>query len=288
MGSFQPKMTARRDGITVLGDRRAHLSAHGLAEVWRARCVAGATGEYVSLDPRLFIVLDPLDAAIELDIGAGEGASASRAPSVSYLPAGAALKLSVTGETEIQHLDIHFEAKSLDGIEGAQGGLPAEPRLHYPDERVQRLGRLLAAVCTGPTPSSGHYGDGLIAALLAAALRPRIEPGRRTALSDRQLKLAVDMIEARCAERIRLQDLAELTGLSESYFSHAFKAATGMPPHRWQLSARVRRAQDMLARSDAPLIEIAVATGFADQPHFTRVFRTLTGRTPLSWRAEMR
>ncbi|HVI27879.1 AraC family transcriptional regulator [Hansschlegelia sp.] len=102
------------------------------------------------------------------------------------------------------------------------------------------------------------------------------------------MQLTVDYIEERCAETIRLSELASLAGLSESYFSHAFKAATGMPPHRWQLQARVRKAKRLIERAEAPLSDIASGLGFSDQAHFTRVFRDLAGCTPTEWRARSR
>jgi transcriptional regulator GlxA family with amidase domain len=56
-----------------------------------------------------------------------------------------------------------------------------------------------------------------------------------------------------------------------------------MPPYRWQLDARIRRAQDLLRRRNAEIAEVAAATGFADQSHFTRVFREHVGSTPKVW-----
>ena len=41
----------------------------------------------------------------------------------------------------------------------------------------------------------------------------------------------------------------------------------------------------MLRDPDRPLIDVALACGFADQPHFTRVFKRLTGQTPREHRA---
>ncbi|WP_271202150.1 helix-turn-helix domain-containing protein [Methylopila turkensis] len=286
MAAFRPRMDARRDGITVLGGPRAHASEAGLVEVWRARCEAGARGDYVSLDPRLFIVLEPLAADIALDAGAGR--VASRAVSASYVPAGAPVRLSVDFATDVRHLDVHFDPRRIGPLDGPSSGRAQEPRLMFADGRVQRFARLLDAASRNPIAVSSLYGDGLVAALVAAALSPAGDISRRSALSDRQLKLAIDYIEELCAEPIRLQDLAQLTGLSETYFSHAFKAATGMPPHRWQLEARVRRAKTLLAEGDMSLIDVAITTGFSDQPHFTRVFKRFTGLTPLAWRAERR
>jgi transcriptional regulator GlxA family with amidase domain len=61
-----------------------------------------------------------------------------------------------------------------------------------------------------------------------------------------------------------------------------------MSPHRWLLHARVRRAQQVLLEADARLAEVALASGFADQSHLTRVFRSLTGEAPGAWRRKHR
>ncbi|MDP3908824.1 MAG: helix-turn-helix domain-containing protein [Gemmatimonadales bacterium] len=43
-----------------------------------------------------------------------------------------------------------------------------------------------------------------------------------------------------------------------------------------------------LARADAPLSDVALRAGFADQSHFTRFFRRTMGVTPLAYRRERR
>ncbi|MFC7051160.1 helix-turn-helix domain-containing protein [Hansschlegelia quercus] len=284
MSAFRPRMMSTRQGISVVGAPQLHASESGLVEVWRARCEAGAIGDYVSLDPRIFIVLEPLEAAITLDSGEIGGRVGSSLRSASFVPAGAPVRLQASGATEVRHLDLHFDPGTLGPLDGLNETALGVPRLMFVDERVHRLARLLDAACTREAAESGLYGDALVAALVSAVFARSAEAPPRTALSDRQLRLSIAYIEERCADFIRLGDLAALTGLSPSYFSHAFKAATGMPPHRWQLRARVRRAKLMLAAADLPLTEIAAATGFADQPHFTRVFKEMTGRTPSAWR----
>lgn len=286
VSAFRPRMEARRRGISVIGRPQAYSSDAGLVEIWRARCEADAEGDYVSLDPRLFIVLEPLEAEMALDGGDGARA-ASSARTASFVPAGAPLRMTVAAETELRHLDLHFDPVRLGPIVGLDGPSAAIPRLMFANGRVQRFAQLLELACERPEATTALYADGLIAALVAAVFAPD-EPARRSALSNERLRLAIDYVEAHCARPIRLQELAELTGLSESYFSHAFKAATGMPPHRWQLQARVRLAKRMLDKGAAPLTEIAVATGFSDQPHFTRVFKGMTRFTPSAWRARSR
>lgn len=277
-------MIAERRDIAVVGEPLRHASEAGLVEVWRARCGADAAGHYVSRDPRLFVVMDALAAEIRLDAGGDVGRAASRTASASYVPAGLALSMSVAGPTEVRHLDVHFDPERLGPIEGLDAASADAPRLMFEDARVQRFARLLAEACRGANGGLGLYGDGLAAALVAAAFAPARMESRRSALSDRQLRTVIDHIEERCGQTIRLADLARLADVSESYLSHAFKAATGMPPHRWQLQARVRRAKAMMARRDASLSEVSGALGFSDQAHFTRVFRRLAGCTPSNWR----
>ncbi|MEI9400848.1 helix-turn-helix transcriptional regulator [Mesorhizobium argentiipisi] len=77
-----------------------------------------------------------------------------------------------------------------------------------------------------------------------------------------------------------LKDLADMIGLSEGYFAHAFKVSTGMSPHRWYLAAKIQEAQKALLQTSDTLAQVALANGFADQSHFTRAFRTITGYSP--------
>ena len=72
-------------------------------------------------------------------------------------------------------------------------------------------------------------------------------------------------------------------GLSQSYFSAAFKASTGVAPHQWQMKARIERVKARLLQPGASLAHVADATGFADQAHMTRVFKQFVGITPAAW-----
>jgi AraC-like DNA-binding protein len=101
-----------------------------------------------------------------------------------------------------------------------------------------------------------------------------------------QLNLALQLLLGDLASDFPLALLASHCGLSRSYFSRAFKISMGLPPHRWLMHHRIARAQEMLARPDESIAEIAVSCGFADQSHLTRVFHSVVGASPAAWRRQ--
>ena len=96
----------------------------------------------------------------------------------------------------------------------------------------------------------------------------------------RALRRVQEYIDSHLGENIDLEVLAGLSGLSLHYFAHAFKESTGIPPYSYVLRRRLDKARELLVRTDAPLADIALATGFSDQSHLARHFRQLVGMSP--------
>jgi hypothetical protein len=55
-------------------------------------------------------------------------------------------------------------------------------------------------------------------------------------------------------------------------------------PHNWLLSYRIEVAKVKLRDGRSSLSEVALACGFADQSHLTRVFTRIVGISPGAWR----
>lgn len=166
-------------------------------------------------------------------------------------------------------------------------GASSTPRLRFADDRIYQLIQLLAGIVDDPDPSTQLYGDGLIAAIAARLFAARSDhPGAAKGLASWQLRRVIDYLDTHLPHRIRLAEIAELTGLSQSHFSRAFRASTGMAPYHWQLDARVRRAQALLLNSHHSLAQISEATGFADAVHFGRTFKRIVGSSPAAWRRD--
>jgi AraC-like DNA-binding protein len=103
-----------------------------------------------------------------------------------------------------------------------------------------------------------------------------------------QERRARDYIAEHLDRDIDLRVLAAICGLSPTHFAKAFKGAVGLPPHRWLLKQRVERACELLLSTSEPLEAIALACGFADQSHMTRVFTKAIGSPPGAWRRARR
>jgi len=105
-------------------------------------------------------------------------------------------------------------------------------------------------------------------------------------LSLAQETRAKEILAADLRGEVGISELAEACGMSTAHFARSFKATTGLPPHRWLMEQRIRKAKDLLRNTRRGLGEIAVTCGFASQSHFTRVFGRLVGTTPGIWRQE--
>jgi AraC-like DNA-binding protein len=95
----------------------------------------------------------------------------------------------------------------------------------------------------------------------------------------RAVTLARDYLEHHYAERVTLPQLAAQTGLSPFHLVRVFRRATGITPHAYLESVRIRHAQRLLESGEAPAA-VSFATGFSSQSHFTQRFRRTLGVTP--------
>lgn len=107
---------------------------------------------------------------------------------------------------------------------------------------------------------------------------------RRGGLSPWQLRRALDFLQAHLDGDPTIAQLAEECGLSAGYFARAFRESSGLSPHQWLLRQRVGHARELLLDGRLGLAEIAVACGFVDQSHFTRVFTRFERDSPGRWR----
>ena len=177
-------------------------------------------------------------------------------------------------------------------------------RLHCPigvehtDETMLNLARALNPVLARPEHATALFTDHVFLAMLThlAGMYGGVDQRGIPAYAAPKGRMLTPLQEHRVTSRLlddlagdtSLSELASLCGLSRSYFVRAFKQITGMPPHRWLLMHRVKHAKDLLRGTKLTIADIAVACGFADQSHLTRVFSKAFGISPGAWRRQWR
>ncbi len=178
---------------------------------------------------------------------------------------------------------IHFTAQVLGVLDPFQLlGWELSPRLPRP-EWTERLWDRLLELLNDASAAGRLEADGLVRQLLAGCALPRRQAEPQLA-SLARLQSVFTLIESRLDERLTLTELAQAARLEKSYFCTFFTRVVGLPPLRFALQQRIRRAESLLVSSATHLDQIAAATGFHDAFHFSRTFKKVTGLSPSQYR----
>ncbi len=159
------------------------------------------------------------------------------------------------------------------------------------DPLLTQLGFALWQELEQSAPAGKLYAQ-TAAQMLAVHLLRHYTSERRTfkdlsqGLTDQQMRRVMDFVQAHLEQDLSLESLAQQTGFSPYHFTRLFRQATGESPHQFVLRQRIERARHLLKESDVPLVHVARESGFADQSHFTQVFKRHFGLTPRAYRQE--
>ena len=116
-----------------------------------------------------------------------------------------------------------------------------------------------------------------------ANIHDKMGSAPRGGLSAWQIKHVLARIDANIDGPLRLAELAAAARLSSSYFSRPFKVSVGETPHAYIMRHRMEHAKRLMLEHAAPLAEIALSCGLADQAHLSRMFRQIVGESPNFW-----
>jgi len=98
------------------------------------------------------------------------------------------------------------------------------------------------------------------------------------------LERARQFLDAEQTRVVRSSELEAVTGLTRYELARQFRLRCGTSPYRYLLMRRLDCARAQLSRS-RPLVDVALEAGFADQAHFTRMFKAAFGLTPARYGA---
>jgi len=119
--------------------------------------------------------------------------------------------------------------------------------------------------------------EGLVLEMLALVAREERIPERRP---PQWLSRVEDLLKNGFQENLTIGEVAAQVSVNPAYLSRVFRHFHNQAISDYLHDLRVQFACQQLADPDIPLSAIATASGFADQSHFTRVFKQCTGMTP--------
>lgn len=124
--------------------------------------------------------------------------------------------------------------------------------------------------------------EGLTLEIIAEASRQFAAPGDRTA---RWLEQAREILHEHFADSLTLAYIAKIVGVHPVYLASSFRKKYDCTIGDYRQRLRIEFACSELSRSHSSLAQIALAAGFANQAHFSKTFKRLTGTTPARYRA---
>ncbi|MFE1295000.1 helix-turn-helix domain-containing protein [Streptomyces sp. NPDC058731] len=105
---------------------------------------------------------------------------------------------------------------------------------------------------------------------------------------DHPLTALFPWIIERLDQPLTVEDLARQAGMSSRHLGRHFRAATGTTPLQWLLAQRIRRAQELLEKTDDDIDTIARSTGMGTATTLRRHFNRTLGVPPDTYRRTFR
>ncbi len=160
----------------------------------------------------------------------------------------------------------------------------AAATLHLPGSQGEGISFLYQELVRGVSiPGS----DDRLPAQLADFARACAELTNRAGsdMGYRQVAAAKRYVEEHLPESITLKGISQNLFLSTAYFSRLFKEKTGENFSSYLAGRRIERAKLLLATTDLPIAEVAEAIGYREANSFSRLFKTITGLSPSTYRS---
>lgn len=126
--------------------------------------------------------------------------------------------------------------------------------------------------------------ESLLAEILSCAARTAERQSRQ---APSWLARVLDKLQTEYCRRLTLAELAREAGVHPVHLSRVFRLCVGEGISEYVHRLRIRAACERMLVPETPLAELSFSLGFADQSHFIRSFRSITGMTPSAFRAAL-
>jgi AraC family transcriptional regulator, arabinose operon regulatory protein len=185
---------------------------------------------------------------------------------------------------------IHFTGEETLAVMASLGANRTSPLLYVPDIRL-----LQEAFEEVYATLNYHYSDAGLLAMTSELLRmiaaitlhyghirrPRQSVEDRVMATQSFMQRHVDM-------KLTLKDLAVQSGQSAPYYSKLFKARSSQSPMAYFIQLKIRKACELLDRTELPVRDIAARVGYDDPYYFSRIFKKVQGRSPARYRISVK
>ena len=179
------------------------------------------------------------------------------------------------------HLDALFEDRVLSVI-NRRGTMKSE-------QNHGIMARLILNIIREYRDKTIYYEEsvrGYLYALVVEMMRLAEERDRsmHTHRVNEYIRDALEYVNTHYMEQVRVEDIAEASGLSESHFRRVFEDAMHMKPLDYVNLVRVDKACGLMARQNISMEEVSFRVGYQTQSTFNRNFKRLTGYSPNQWK----
>lgn len=196
--------------------------------------------------------------------------------------------------SRVEHLVLLIDSALINRVAreiNSSWNVALVPRHCFQDELFRLLALNLISEFEHEAPPDRVYAESLMHTFVAYLIKHYSvtgvkEPPLKNGLPPRKLTHIIEYINDHLGDQLTLQYIADIVGMTPSYFITLFKQSTGLAPHQYITMRRLETAKAMLKQTRKPISEIAMQTGFADQSHLTRLMRQHTGLTPRRMRGE--
>lgn len=107
-------------------------------------------------------------------------------------------------------------------------------------------------------------------------------------IMSKEITASLLYIDNNYKKNLSLEDVSKVIYLSSYYFSRLFKKEVGVNFSGYLLHKKLDEAKRMLETTDASVLEISTALGFAEQSYFCKVFKKHIGQSPTQYRSYMK
>lgn len=116
----------------------------------------------------------------------------------------------------------------------------------------------------------------------------RSDPAEQYNIQHPALASAINLMVSHLADPLTPDQISNLAGLGSRQLQRLFNEQIGEPMMQFYRRVRLAKANELLQQSASPIIDIAIATGFSNQPYFSRAFQSQYGLTPRERRKQGR